>query len=186
MRHLLNVTLALLLFTSGCTTIISEQTLKLVNCEEPFKSIKAAPENYIGKTVLLGGRIANLRNSADGAQLEIVQFELTSQNYPEDSFISYGRFLATDSSYMDPLIFKHGMLITLVGELKGKKTLRLDEMDYTYPLLSMREWYLWPGSEPDRGCSTYPAPLTEYNPNNFGFGYEPFLPRPFPPGYIPR
>lgn len=181
MGYLLTLLSVFVLFVSGCTTIISDQSLKLVNCDEPFKSIKAAPENYIGKTVLLGGRIASIRNSADGAQLEIVQLELTSQNYPENSFISYGRLIATNSSYMDPLIFKNGMLITLVGELKGKKTLRLDDMDYTYPLISMREWYLWPGSEPDRGCSTYPVPLTEYNPYNFGYGYEPFLPRPYSP-----
>jgi len=185
MRYLATMVLASIFIISGCTAIISDQSRKLINTDASFKTIKETPEIYIGKTMLLGGRIASIRNNADGAQIEIVQFELTSQDYPEESFISYGRFLATSSNYMDPLIFRPGMLITLVGELKGKKTLRLDDMDYNYPLLTLREWHLWPGSEVDRGC-TYPAPLPEYNPYNFGFGLEPFLQRPYSPVYIPR
>jgi len=185
MRYLVTMSLASILLIAGCTAIISDQSRKLINTDATFKEIKEAPENYIGKTVLLGGRIASIRNNADGAQIEIVQFALTSQDYPEDSFISYGRFLATNSNYLDPLIFRPGMLITLVGELKGKKTLRLDDMDYNYPLLSLREWYLWPGPATDRGC-TYPAPLPQYNPYNFGFGAEPFLQRPYAPLYVPR
>lgn len=186
MRYILTITLLSIFTLTGCTAIISEQSRKLVNSDAAFKTIKASPEDYIGKNIMLGGRIADIRNSSDGAQLEIVQFELNYQGYPEDNFISYGRFLATDSRFMDPLIFKRGMLITLVGELKMKKTLRLDDMDYTYPLISMREWYLWPGSEPDKGCNTYPAPSPEYNPYNYGAGYEPFLHRPYSPANLPR
>ena len=186
MHTLLLMLLGLILTLSGCTPVISEQSRKLINSDASFQMLKEAPENYIGKNILLGGRIANIRNSVDGAQIEIVQFDLTSQSYPEDTFLSYGRFLATSSTYMDPLIFRRGMLITLVGELKGKKTQRLDDMDYTYPVISLREWYLWPGSGPDRGCTTYPCPLPQYDPYNFGFGYEPFLQRPYSPLYVPR
>lgn len=186
MRSSVPLLLGLILLLSGCTPIISEQSRKLINSDASFKNIKESPQSHIGKNFLLGGRIADMKNSGEGAQLEIVQFDLNSQSYPEDTFLSYGRFLATSSSFMDPLIFKRGMLITLVGELKGTKTQRLDNMDYTYPVVSLREWYLWPESDPDRGCSTYPAPLPEYNPYNFGFGYEPFLQRPYTPLQVPR
>jgi len=179
MRYLVSVLLVLSLFQSGCTAVISEQARKLINTDASFKSLKESPENYIGKNIMLGGRIANINNRTDGAQIEIVQFDLTSQDYPEETFLSYGRFLATESSYKDPLIFRRGMLITLVGEVTGKKTMRLEEMDYTYPVISIKEWYLWPGSGIDRGCNSYPAPLPQYNPYNFGFGYEPFLQTPF-------
>lgn len=178
MRYLLPGFIISLLFTMGCTAVISEQSRKLVNTDAAFKTVREAPENFIGKHIMIGGRIANIRNSSDGAQLEIVQFELTSSGLPEDSFLSYGRFLAINSDYMDPMIFKRGMLITLVGELKGKKTLRLDDMDYTYPLIAIREWHLWRGSEAHSGYS-YPIRPPEYNPYNYGYGYEPFLQRPF-------
>lgn len=185
MRKLLSGLLVSILFMSGCTTVISEQSRKLVNTDASFSSVKETPENFIGKNMMLGGRIASIRNLSEGAQIEIVQFGLAYNGYPEDTFLSYGRFLATSSSYLDPLIFKPGMLLTLVGEIKGKKTLRLDEMDYTYPVIAMREWHLWRESEPDRGCS-YPTAAPQYNPYNYGFGYEPFFQRSYSPVYLPH
>jgi outer membrane lipoprotein len=183
MRQLILI-IIVLLFT-GCTTVISEQSRKLVDTNDSFKVIKQTPDAYIGKHVMVGGRIANVRNSAEGAQLEIVQFELSTAGYPEETFLSYGRFLATSSSYMDPLVYRRGMLITLVGEIKGKKTMRLDDMDYTYPVLTMREWHVWRGSDLERGYA-YPSALPTYDPYNYGFGLEPFLQRPYSPVLVPR
>lgn len=185
MRTMLLCLYFTLIFTAGCTTVISEQSRKLVDSTVPFKEIKIAPENYTGKHLLLGGRIVRTTNNSAGAAIELVQFDLTASSYPDDTFLSNGRFLATSSSFMDPLIFRKGMLMTLVGEVKGKKTLRLDAMDYTYPVLTIREWYLWPESEA-RGGGSYPGTLPQYDPYNYGFGYEPFLQRPynFPP--VPR
>jgi outer membrane lipoprotein len=183
MRHLLLVIISSVLFSAGCTTIISEQSRKLIDTNDSFKIIKQSPDVYIGKHVMLGGRIANVKNSADGAQLEIVQFDLSPSGYPEDTFISYGRFLAQNGSFMDPLVFRKGMLITLVGEIKGKKTLRLEDIDYTYPVLTMREWYLW--REPDLRY-VYPSMQPTYDPYSYGFGVEPFLQRPYSPVLVPR
>jgi len=185
MRRLILVIISLALFSTGCSTIISEQSRKLVDTNESFKVIKQTPDAYIGKHVMLGGRIANVKNSAEGAQLEIVQFELSSTGYPEDTFVSYGRFLALNSSYMDPLVYRRGMLITLVGELKGKKTLRLDDLDYTYPVLTMREWHIWRGSDLETGY-VYPAQQPVYDPYSYGFGVEPFLQRSYSPATVPR
>lgn len=168
---------------SGCTTVISEQSRKLIDTEASFSEIRTSPETYIGKHLLLGGQIANIRNNQSGAQLEIVQFEVSSSGAPQESYVSYGRFIATTMQYIEPLIYRPGMMITLVGELKGKETRRLDDMDYTYPVIAMREWYLWPGSEPDSRCLYPPSPM--YDPYYFGYGFEPFLPRPFPV-YLPR
>lgn len=185
MRLILIVYLLSGLMLSGCTTIISDQSRSIVNTDAAFKSVRENPEKYIGKNIMLGGRIVNVKNSSAGAQIEIVQFDLNSHSYPEDRFISYGRFLATDSSYMDPMIFKSGMLLTLVGEIRGKKTMRLDEMDYSYPIVSIREWYLWPGSGTDGSC-VYPVSSPQYNPYDYGLGTEPYFQRPFAPANGPR
>ncbi len=185
MRNLILVIILTVLSAAGCTMIISEQSRKLVDTEDSFKVIKSSPDVYIGKHVMLGGRIANVINSAEGARLEIVQFNLTSLGYPEDTFLSYGRFLATNSSYMDPMVYRRGMLITLVGEIKGKKTMRLEDIDYTYPVVTIREWYVWRDSELDRNCN-YPITRPVYDPYSYGFGVDPFLQRSYNPAYIPR
>jgi outer membrane lipoprotein len=179
------IIIALLFALNGCTPIFSEQTLKLVNTDAPFKTLKAVPENYIGKHVMLGGRIASVVNNNDGSYLEIVQFDLTALSYPEDTFLSYGRFLATADRFLDPMVFRKGMLITLVGEIKGKKSQRLENMDYTYPVLTMRDWYLWRGSDSDYACK-YPVASPQYNPASYGYGYEPFLQRPYMPFDTPK
>ena len=185
MRLLLLAMITATVFFCGCTTIISEQSRKLVDTDADFSRIRATPEAYIGKHLLIGGRIVATRNSQGGAQLEIVQFDLDYSLAPLNPFRSYGRFIATSNDFLEPLIYKRGMLITLVGEVKGKQTQRLDDMDYTYPVITMREWYLWPGSEPNGG-DIYPPQTPQYDPYNYGYGYEPFLPRPFNPAHLPR
>jgi outer membrane lipoprotein len=45
-------------------------------------------------------------------------------------------------------------MITLVGEVKGQKTMRLDNVEYIYPLLAVREVYLW---RPEDVYKTGPA-----------------------------
>lgn len=173
--------LTLALFSQGCTTVISEKSRALVNSDASFESLKTSPETYIGKHMIMGGRVAAVRNSGDGGEIEVVQFDLGSSGYPNIGFLSYGRFLAVSNEFIDPLIVSQGGAITLVGEVKGKKTRRLDTMDYTYPVIELREWHIWPQS-PD-SSSSYPSPAPQYNPSSYGYGTEPFLQRPynFPP-----
>lgn len=177
---LLFATAILSLMLTGCTTIISEGSRKLVDTDADFAQLKGSPERYIGKHVMLGGRIASVKNSMEGSQIEIVQFDLTSSGRPEETFISNGRFLAKSSDYLDSMIFKRGMLITLVGEIKGKIIQRLDDMDYPYLVVSLREWYLWPESGWDRG-EAYPFPPPVYSPYYYGYGFEPYWYRPYGP-----
>lgn len=181
MRLLLLTLIIASVLCGGCTPVISEQSRQLVDTDAPFSKIRETPENFIGKHLLLGGRIVQVRNNQSGAQLEIVQFEIDSFGVPLDTFRSYGRFIATTKEYIEPLIYRQGMLITLVGELKGKQTSRLDDMDYTYPVVAIRESYLLPDSAQNSGYQLPP----HYDPYYYGYGYEPFLPRPFPL-YLPR
>lgn len=185
MRHLLMIILSTTLLLQGCTTIISEQSRRLVDTEAQFSEVRESPDRFIGKHIMLGGRIAGVKNTPEGTQVEVVQFDLTWNGYPEDKFISYGRFLATSSEFLDKMIFREGMLITLVGEIKGKTKQRLDEMEYIYPVIAMREWHLWKDSEWDNS-SYLPPPSPVYNPYYYGYGFEPYWFRPISPPYRQR
>jgi len=185
MRKLPLLILSAALLLGGCTTIISEQSRRLVDTQATFQEVREAPETYIGKHVMLGGRIAGVRNTPEGGQIEVVQFDLLSNGYPEATYVSYGRFLATSTQFLDSMIFRKGMLITLVGEIKGKTKQRLDEMEYIYPVVAMREWYLWRDNEWERS-SVYPTQLPVYDPYYYGYGYEPYWFRPSAPPYRQR
>jgi outer membrane lipoprotein len=185
MRTFVLIIMCGLLMLSGCTRVISEQSRQLVDTDAKFMQIRETPEKYIGKHVMVGGRIAAVKNGNDGSQLEIVQFELMESGAPEESFVSSGRFLATTPQFLDTLIFKKGMLITLVGEIKGEKIQRLDEMEYAYPVIAMREWYLWKGSDWDRETYYMMQPPL-YDPYYYGYGIEPYWFRPYGPPLRPR
>lgn len=182
MRTLLLTLLLLSVMITGCIRAISEPSRKLVDTEANFLQVREDPDKFIGKHIMLGGRIAGVKNSREGTSIEIVQFDLAESGAPIDTFISSGRFLATTSDFLDTMIFRKGMRITLVGEIKGKKIQRLDEMEYIYPVVAMREWYLWPGSDWEKS-GYYPPQPPVYDPYYYGYGFEPYWFRPFGPPY---
>jgi outer membrane lipoprotein len=49
--------------------------------------------------------------------------------------------------------------VTVAGEIKGKRVLPLDEIDYTYPVISVKEIHLW---SPKRKDQFYPYPYWHY------------------------
>ncbi|HZV81979.1 MAG TPA: Slp family lipoprotein [Geobacteraceae bacterium] len=182
MRKLILIIILLSLMTPSCTRVISEQSRRMVDTEANFMQVRENADKFIGKHIMLGGRIAGVKNSPAGTSIEIVQFDLTDSGEPVDSFISAGRFLATSSDFLDALIYRKGMLITLVGEIKGTTMQRIDEMEYLYPVIAMREWYLWPGSDWEKS-GYYPSQPPMYDPYYYGYGFEPYWFRPYGPPY---
>ena len=73
MRSHLLLALAILC-TTGCSTIISRQSLTLVDPGITFVELRKDPGRYEGKYLLLGGGIAGVRNTNAGGELEVVQF----------------------------------------------------------------------------------------------------------------
>ncbi len=60
---------------------------------------------------------------------------------------SRGRFLAFQQTFLDPATVPAGTRVTIVGEVTGATTLPLDETDYTYPTLEIKNIKVWPKAE---------------------------------------
>ncbi len=134
---------------AGCSRqVISKEALLLVDQSVTFASVKQNPGAFTGKFLLAGGSIAQVRNTPAGAELEVVQLPLGSDDRPAEKGPSEGRFLARASGFLDPLIYKQGHLVTLVGRVAGSETRHLEGIDYTYPLLDLRELYVWRPEDP--------------------------------------
>jgi outer membrane lipoprotein len=160
---------------SGCASVISEESLRLVDRALTFKALRQNPDAYVGRYVLIGGDIAKVTNSNRGSQLEVIQFNLDSSGTPEDSYESGGRFLADTAAFLDPYVYKPGRMVTIVGEVRGKKTQRLDELEYVYPLVEVREIYLWKKEA-----------YRDYYPPPGYYWYDPWWPYWFDPFWGPR
>jgi outer membrane lipoprotein len=145
---------ATLLATAACTMPISKQSLNQVDAGITFEEVRQDPDRHVGRYLLLGGAIAAVRGSGSGgSELEVVQFPTSHRGRITSTDRSAGRFIARDSTFRDPAIYYPGRLVTLVGQVAGKMTGRLGEVDYLYPVLTVHELHLWdpaeyPGSSP--------------------------------------
>lgn len=154
---------------NGCAHVMSEENLKLVDTTITYGDLSRNPDVFVGKTVLVGGIIAGVRSSGDVAMLEVSQLELFNNEVPDEDSKSGGRFLAISTELIDPVIYRPGKLVTIIGEVKGRKVQKIDGVDYPYPLISAKELRLFRASEqgPDHR-----------NPYQNQFGDDKFLRRP--------
>ena len=152
MKLLVLLTL-LTLALGGCAHVMSESGLKLADRSVPYVEVKNNPEKLAGKVILLGGIIAGTKSSGDVIMLEVAQLELFNNGVPDEFSPSGGRFLAVSSDLLDPVIYRPGKFVTIIGEIKGKKMQHLEGADYPYPLISVKEIRLFRASEP---FATYP------------------------------
>jgi outer membrane lipoprotein len=110
-----------------------------------FIDLRSAPNNYVGRTVMISGLALNARRVKDGTEIEILQLPtdrgLTSS---DRKFNSEGRFLAVQSNgFLDPAIIERDSPLTVVGEVKGAATRKLDEGEYQYPVLDVKQLIDW-------------------------------------------
>lgn len=91
-----------------------------------------------------GGQVLHARRLQDGTRIEILQLPLTESQQPTpDLTKSQGRFMAVQREFLDPATIPHGTFVTVTGELTGSMTLPLDETEYTYPVLDIKDLRTW-------------------------------------------
>jgi outer membrane lipoprotein len=57
---------------------------------------------------------------------------------------SLGRFLALHQEFPDPASVVEGTRVTIVGEVSEAKTDHLDDVEYRYPTLIVKDLRVWP------------------------------------------
>ena len=142
--------LSLSLFISaGCAT--SEDFGESGQGQPPqltFTQVKATPDSFKGQLVTFGGEILSARRLKDGTRIEILQLPLNASLQPTTQLNkSQGRFIAIRREFLDPAIIPAGTFVTVSGELTGSITLPLDETEYTYPIVEIKDMRIWTGGD---------------------------------------
>jgi outer membrane lipoprotein len=125
---------------------MSESNLALVDRSISYADIKKNPEALAGKNVLIGGVIAATSSSGDVLQLEVAQLELLSNGVPDETSASAGSFMVVSGELLDPLFYRPGMLVAVIGEMKGQKLQQIDGTNHHFPLVSAKEIRLFRAS----------------------------------------
>ena len=150
-----------LFFIAGCTPVISKQLREEAAKELTLSVVLKNPDDCKGKSVFWGGVIISSVNLKEGTMIEVLQKPSDMQGKPKNVDESEGRFLALNPGYLDVAIYNRGRKVTVAGEVQGKKMQRLGEIEYSYPLISVKEIHLWPLEKEERGFY-YPCPCRHY------------------------
>lgn len=143
----------------------------------PFVQIKTAPDSFKGQTLVLGGQVLTARRMKDGTRIEVLQLPLNDSQQPTlDLMKSQGRFVAIQREFLDPATLPHGTFVTITGEVTGSITLPLDETDYTYPVIDIKNLHTWIPSQDSNQWRGRPYPY--YSP--FAYPYWGPYGRAFP------
>ncbi len=136
--------IVVLFFMTSCAPVISKQIRDQIRPETTFTQVLKDPERYRGQMIVLSGVIVGSENTKEGTLLQVLQRPAGFRGQPKDVDTTEGRFLALVSRYLDTFVYAQEREITVAGELQGKRTLPLDKTEYTYPLIEVKELYLWP------------------------------------------
>jgi len=109
-----------------------------------FADLHAAPDQYVGRMVQVGGVVIRAKRTTDRTELEILQLPSQVGGPPTTERLrSEGRFLAVQAAVRDPGTAPDGTPITVIGVVTGSTTRPLDESEYTYPVIEIKHLIDW-------------------------------------------
>jgi outer membrane lipoprotein len=157
---------ALLVTLAGCASM--QEAGDGSDAQTPaltFLQVKAAPNSFRGQSVVFGGKVLTARRQKDGTRIEILQLPLDRSARPGyDLTQSQGRFLALQQEFLDPATLPPGTRVTVRGEVSGSVILSLDEVDYTYPVISIKHVQVWPAENMASRIRPYMGPGPYWGP----------------------
>ena len=169
----------------GCAqsykTTLSPDLANQLDDSLSFSQIKEFPDKHKGKLVILGGQILSAKRLQHSTELIILQLPLIQQQEPTNKLThSQGRYIAYQQEFLDPATVPPGTRITLAGEVSGSLTQNLDETEYTYPTLIIKQFKVWPTHSLDFPGYSQPYPYwgpyayPYWGPRGRFYGYYPY------------
>ena len=127
----------------GCASPISRQLRQEADKNLTFTMVKDNPQVYKGKIVIWGGMIIETVNQPKMTEITVLESPLGSNEKPGGKVHSQGRFIARSHKYLDPEVYKKGRKVTVAGEVTGKEVKPVGKMKYAYPVINVKQLYLW-------------------------------------------
>lgn len=158
---------------------------KQIDASVNFVDLQAAPGNYVGRVVTVGGIVIMSKRTKEQTEIEILELPAKAEGpSTKDRLRSEGRFLAVREAFLDPASVPAGTPITIIGVVKGSTTRPLDDSEYTYPVLDIKhliDWNTVASQDSGSGAAAYYGPY--YAPYGYWgrpYGYYPYFGRPYP------
>lgn len=144
---------------SGCASsdVVPESLEPQIDKNLTFEQVLKSPDSYRGRVFVVGGEVLKAKRLKEGTQLEVLQLPLDDDQRPVAQRTgSRGRLLANQLEFLDPATFPDGTPVTMVAEVTGATTDRLDEAEYRYPTVEIKHLHIW--KEPRDDYPRNPGP----------------------------
>ena len=89
----------------------------------------------LGKSVIWGGTILDIRNLKDITQIEILAYPLSSSHRPLLEKKPSGRFIIKQTGYLEASNYAAGKQLSVLGKISGQQSGKIGESSYTYPVI---------------------------------------------------
>lgn len=191
-------TVSLLALTVGCASwyggpdevverALTPELRGQVDRTVTFADIRNAPDAFAGRIVMLDGVVLSAKRSKERTEVELLHLPREQGRPPVmDRTLSEGRFLVIHPQFIDPARFTQGLPMTVVGTVSGAELRPLDEGEYRYPVLELKQLVTWDLSDPEpdprvgySGMRPFASNNHWWGPNSYYFG--PFGPYPTHP-----
>ena len=176
MTRCMRTGMAVMLVLVGCSTyqVVPNHLKGQVRQDIQLTQVEQAPGSYKGQTVVWGGEIVDINRQDQHTTVEIFQLPLDQTLRPIDPpSASKGRFLAMDvhgdTDITDPHRLKKGTRVTVIGEVQGLVSVKLDQDRHDIPALLIRDMTAW---DYETGKTWYPYTrrFYDYQPYTFWEG----------------
>jgi outer membrane lipoprotein len=150
--------LASIVVLAACAGGISKEASSQVTYTGGFLPLRQQTQQYVGETVMVGGKIIENRVGDGWTELIVLQAELYPSGRPKEDDRSDGRFIVKTKDFLDPALYPPGSPVTVVAKVEGSEKRDIGQMGYDYPLLQLIEIKKW-------------SPAEQESPRfHFGFG----------------
>lgn len=144
---------------TGCASsdVVPESLEPQIDKNLKFEQVLESPDSYRGRVFVVGGEVLKAKRLKEGTQLEVLQLPLDDDQRPVGQRTgSRGRLLASQREFLDPATLPDGTPVTMVAEVTGVTTDRLDEGEYRYPTVDIRHLHIWKEPREDYPRSSGP------------------------------
>ena len=138
------------LVLSGCVSKVPILIKSPPNPDLEFHQVKNNIITFQDQYVRWGGKIISIENKEDSTWIEILSSPLNSYGKPVSRSSYEGRFIARVNGFLDPKQYSEERKLTIFGTIDTEFVKKIDEHPYSYPLVSAKEYYMWPEYRTDR------------------------------------
>ncbi|MET0850204.1 MAG: Slp family lipoprotein [Candidatus Rokuibacteriota bacterium] len=155
--------LLLALALAGCASAFPSEVTVGVNREVTVAGLRAAePGTFVNQRVIVGGEILATTPKEGQTEIEVLSRRLRSDESPERSDRSDGRFLVRAAQFLDPAVFAPGRRVTVLGTVTGEEQRPLGAVPFRYPVIASDAITLWPRDLPPYPYPYYYGPYWPY------------------------